>query len=141
MKTPRELFLERHRDAVMTLEAISPDLLASHAREAIRQNDNGTSVTLAAHIWNEMFGRWKRTWLGVGAAWVIIFAVDATQSEPQQQAVGRMTAVPASDILQGLHEQRRMLAQLLGPIDQPLPAQMPKIEGPRSELKSVIGMA
>lgn len=134
MKTPRELILSRHRAADAKLKAIDAARLAEYARDAAAAPPPGRTSSLAALVaafWLEAIRPWRRAWLGVAAAWIILltFALGSAGG-PAPARVARPRLDAAAKAL--LQEQKRMMAQLLEPAEAP-PAPVARPTSPRSD--------
>jgi len=133
MKTPREVILERHQSAEAKLAGIREEDLAA----AVRQSRSGSSdesdgVFLALRFWQEALWPYRRVWLGLAAVWILIAAVKFSTTETR---TAHYTAQrPNQAVLTALHDQRRLMDQLLEPA-APALAAPPKRPGPRSEVK------
>jgi hypothetical protein len=138
MKTPRELILERHRAIETKLERIRPEELAAQAREAlastVHPNPTGQEAGLwavAREFWMESIRPWRRAWIGMAAAWIVILvSFAATHDTPQTARV--KVSPPSPELMAALREQRQMMLQLFEPSASVRPAET-KIPGPRSE--------
>lgn len=138
MKTPREILLRRHRSAEPKLdrmwsESLAPELESgrAHAREPSTGQQN---LFLAAgwKLWRELVLPSRRIWAGLACAWVVIAVINLASSEPTTE-VASQTKPRSSEELHVLVEQRRMLAQLIGPLSAPVYVQKHAVPGPRSE--------
>lgn len=136
MKTPREIILERHRNAETKLDRIAPNKLAAIARESTNAK---VTEGFSAHVrfvfegfWTECVLPWRRVWAGMAAVWVAIFALHIATRGTSGSTGGEMAATKNPLVLSALREQKQMLAQLLGPSETST-AVPPKNSGPRSE--------
>jgi len=133
MKTPREVILERHQSAEAKLAGIREEDLAA----AVRQSRSGSSdesdgVFFALRFWQEALWPYRRVWLGLAAVWILIAAVKFSTTETR---TANYTAQrPNQAVLTALHDQRRLMDQLLEPA-APALAAPPKRPGPRTEVK------
>ncbi len=128
MKTPREVILEHHQAAEAKLEAIRASDLAAEARSERRPSRS--LATIAHEFWQETFLPWRRVWIGVGAAWVVILGLDFAATEAPEAAASKPSR-PDPEAQAVLEQQEELLAQLLGTETPPPPAP-PKTAGPRS---------
>ena len=127
MKTPREVLLSRHHDVEPKLNRIWYNALAPRLTGNV--------------VWRELIWPCRRVWTGLACAWVLIITAHVASSEPAMRGAGK-TAPPSRDEMQAMVEQRRMLAQLIGPLSEP--AEYRKAEpppGPRSERASKVESA
>jgi hypothetical protein len=83
-------------------------------------------------VWRELVRPCRQVWAGLACAWVLIIAVHLASSEPAARVDGK-TAPPSRDEMQAMVEQRRMLAQLIGPSPEPAVHRKAVAPGPRSE--------
>jgi hypothetical protein len=69
-------------------------------------------------LWRELIRPSRRIWAGLACAWVVIVALNLASFEPAPRVASK--AEPRSrDEMQALIEQRRMLAQMIGPVPAP----------------------
>jgi hypothetical protein len=153
MKTPRELILEKHRNAETRLAAIRPEDLAAAARSAItaapiegegrlsavasaEAEDEGAGwlLSIARNFWRESIMPWHRVWMGMAAVWLGILALNFASHDAPQMAAAKAPATDSRVVLAAWRERRQMFAQLLGPA-MPAVDAAPKIPGPRSSLR------
>jgi hypothetical protein len=128
MKTPRELILERHQAAEARLEAIRAEDLAAEARGQRRPSLSFTMI--AQRLWLEALWPWRRVWVGVGAAWLVILTLDLATADTPRVATAR-TSRPDAQVQAVLQQQEQLLTQLLG-VETPPPPSHPTRPGPRS---------
>ena len=132
MKTPREILLKRHQTVEPKLERMWTEELSTELRsEAMPAREN---VLLAAGwaLWRELVLPSRRIWAGLACAWVLIAVLNLASAEPTTKVVSQMKP-PSSEELRALIEQRRMLAQLIGPLSEPAYTQKRTAPGPRSD--------
>ncbi len=138
MKTPREILLERHRNAETKLDAIRKEALAEFAATPATESAERFSISCAARgLWSELIQPYRRIWAGLAAVWVVILALNLAagggDSGPKM-AQTKMTP-PTPEVAEALREQKQLMAELLGQ-NTPLPAEpQPKIPGRRGELR------
>ena len=138
MKTPREILLNQHRSVEPKLdrlwdESLAPELPSgrTRAREASTDRQNLFLAT-GGKLWRELVLPSRRIWAGLACAWVVIAALNLASSETAARVVSQ--AEPRSgEEIRALVEQRRMLAQLIGPLSEPTDRQKRTLPGPRSE--------
>jgi hypothetical protein len=143
MKTPRELILERHRAIESRLERIRPEELAAQAREAMASTAHLDPVSqeagfwaVAREFWMESIRPWRRAWIGMAAAWIVILvSFAATHDMPQTARV--KVSPPSPELMAALREQRQMMLQLFETSVPARPVES-KIPGPRSEQRIAI---
>ena len=138
MKTPREILLERHRQAEGRLDEVRRQVLTG--LPAARNVEAGEPGRSAEHrlpaalrkIWLELIWPSRRAWAGLAALWLIVLAVNLEMKAafPVARAAGQ---VPASEVVQAFAEQRRVLAELLPPVKSPRVRAMPPKDDRRSE--------
>ncbi|HEX3797935.1 MAG TPA: hypothetical protein VH413_04475 [Verrucomicrobiae bacterium] len=135
MKTPREILFEKHRDAEAKLSQLDAQPLAEYARESSRQK---TSTRALAHSWLKYFWSeavlpWRKIWIGIASAWLVIIGMSLTVNSRPGGAVAEQAKVdPQTRTV--LLEQQRMLAQLLEPTAPPVRLK-PATPGPRSDAR------
>jgi hypothetical protein len=84
-------------------------------------------------MWQELIFPSRRIWAGLACAWVVIAVLNLASSEPTTTEVVSRTKPPSHEEMRVLIEQRRMLAQLIGPLSEPAYTQKRAAPGPRSE--------
>jgi hypothetical protein len=120
MRTPREVLLNRHRNAEPKLNEIWQRIAARPA------------VAPYQLLWRELILPCRRIWAGLACAWVAIAVLNMISAEPAPK-VASTSQRPSREDFQALAEQRRMLAQLIGPLPEPERRRAPVLPGPRSE--------
>lgn len=87
---------------------------------------------LLRQAWRELIWPLRRAWAGMAALWLAVLAVNLEmKAAPRPAPLAR--SVPIRDVAQALAEQRRLLAELLPPVNPP-PAQAPRPNSrPRSQ--------
>jgi hypothetical protein len=91
---------------------------------------------LAMKLWQELFWPCRRVWIGLGAAWLVILALNLAAGQAPKLAVNK-SARPSRETLMAVREQRRLLIQLLDSgvsASTPPPASMK----PRGELRRTV---
>ena len=137
MKTPREVLLSQHRNVEPKLDRMWRATL----RRGLRNGADATErVPPAKLLWRELIWPCRRIWAGLACAWALIIAVDLASSEPAARATVKV-APPSREEMQALVEQRRMLAQLIGPLPAPESKRKSVSPGPRSEQPSITSVA
>jgi hypothetical protein len=163
MNTPREVLLRQHQAAEPKLDAIRQKVLAGVAqtsksavsrvskparrwaglptwKSAIRQvwkpalRSDGTSALEAG--WRQFL--WSLRWhlAGLGAAWLVVMALNVGQSPAPAYAVARQDAPSAQQLLAALRENQRQLRELIGaPAAEPAPEAPQPAPSPRSQLQ------
>ena len=134
MKTPREILLKRHQTVEPKLERMGNESLAPSVAAVCDRRDSKDNLLLAAGwaLWRELVLPSRRIWAGLACAWVLIAVLNLASAEPTTKVVSQMKP-PSSEELRALIEQRRMLAQLIGPLSEPAYTQKRTAPGPRSE--------
>ena len=143
MKTPRDVLLNRHRAVEPKLERMWPSVaVAAHqvTSEILRQAQddrhlglNRWSSGVVRMLWQELIVPSRGIWAGVACAWVVIGVLNMAFSEPTTKEVANRAKPPSQEEMRVLIEQRRMLAQLIGPLSEPAYTQKRATPGPHSE--------
>ncbi len=137
MKTPRDILLARHRDAEPALDAVRQQALAASSSSA--NAHDGERVSFAIQLWRELILPCRAVWVGLAAAWAIIFALHiSTGAEPAAQMV-KTTPLDAETVIV-LREQRQILAQLLYTVPAPAVSRS-FTPGPRGDVRRAVAMA
>lgn len=118
---PREILLNRHRDAESKLDAIRSEALASIAGERESASDVGTDrgrdaipgVSVARLLWDQLVAPCRRVWGGLAVAWAVILVLNvaAVGEEPASRADAGMSA---DETVHAMRAQRQLLAELSG---------------------------
>lgn len=134
MKTPRELLLKRHRQAQSKLDVIRREALATPAETKPKP-----AAISFRQLWHSL--RWHV--VGLSAIWVFILLLHfgANQSTQMMAAIPSTKAPSRQFIMTSVRENRRQLAEMIGPLaveNQRRDLSLPK---PRSERRSEMLMA
>lgn len=114
--------------------------ILSAAQEAAAEEESGFLATL----WRELFVQPKFIWGSIGAAWLIIIALNLASGVEAKPQIAQVETKPA-EVMQAVREQNRLRDELLGigvAAIQPSPADRPR-EGmkPRSERQDTYAVA
>lgn len=139
MKTPRDILLERHRDAEAKLDAIREKVVATEMPVAARHARPSFPIRAALALWRELFLPCGPIWAGVAAVWLVIVALHLSAGEKPGMA-GRSSQPVDANALMALRERRQLMAQLLGPVSSS-PADRPKSSGPRGDVRPTVQFA
>ncbi len=133
MKTPREFLLRKHRSAEAQLDAAREAAL-----DTLRPGQAPASRRGFAAFLRELFVLPRPALAGLGAAWLVIIALNvATGDSTEQAAVIMANRTPASR--QAIAEQRRFYIELVG---AQMPADVPAfVPRPRGESRPSIATA
>ncbi len=142
MKTPREVLLERHRDAQCSLDVVRRKALAALPApgSANRPQPGRREVPLMRAVlkaWRELIWPSRRAWAGMAALWLAVLAANVQMKAAFGPAPGARSA-PAREVVRAFAEQRRWLAELLPPINPPPVETTPPSPRPRSERPSTL---
>jgi hypothetical protein len=132
MKTPRETLLKRHQSIEPKLDRMWAENLAPELRSNATPARGNVFLAAGWKLWCELILPSRRIWAGLACAWVAIAVLNAASSDTSSRVV-RNVAPPSREDTQALIEQRRMLAQLIGPLAEPSYPQKPTAPGPRSD--------
>lgn len=88
-------------------------------------------------LWAELIWPYRRTWTGLAAVWLAILVFNSSPSGRSQIVTAKSTTLPGEMRL-AFQEQRRVLAELIGPSLSLSPAEPPRRPNnqPRSQLQS-----
>ncbi len=155
MKTPRQILLQRHREAETELDAVRHKALAAISGPAGTTHPPTAGVPEDAQIWSRrsiwgldrlraavrvMFAKtwqeliWpsRRAWTGIAALWVLLLAVNL-MLKAASPGVPAARSIHSPDLVRAYEEQRRVLAELLAPVNPPPAASARPLPHPRSE--------
>jgi hypothetical protein len=142
MKTPREILLQRHRAATPRLDAVRA-VVVNELNNKETKEQSSTLVSLFLHFfttpWHELILPSRRIWVGLAAAWVLIFVAHLACRE-NEPVIAKKSAPPSREVLIVLREQNELRTQLLrddskpAEADRPKPAALPHSELQRSTL-------
>ena len=135
----RNNLLNKHRSAEPELDRLRQDVIATELLVAAEE-ESGFLATL----WRELFVQPKFIWGSIGAAWLIVIALNLASGEEVKPQIAQMETKPA-EVMQAVREQNRLRDELLGigvAAIQPGPADRPR-EGmkPRSERQDTYALA
>jgi type II secretory pathway component PulM len=119
MKTPREVLFEQHQAAEPNLDAIREKVVAGLAPDApVRAKRMPPVVPRRASAleagWRQFL--WSLRWhlAGLGAAWLVVMALNIGQSPAATREVARQDAPSPRQLLAALRENQRQLRELIG---------------------------
>ena len=136
MKTPREILLDRHRNAQPKLDAIRREVLAEFVQtkpaiEKPRPAPAFSFSSLASKLWSELILPCRHIWAGLAAVWMLIVALHLAAGSDQAPGITvNQVSKPGPEIVAAMRERRELMAQLLDPFTS-LPAARSKVPGPR----------
>ncbi len=132
MKTPREILLDLHRSAEPDLDRLWNQKLAPALANDSTLVHRNALVAAGWKMWRELIVPNRRIWAGLACAWVVIGALNLVSSE-RAVAVASQNRPPSHEEMRALVEQRRMLAQLIGPAPESASPRKHTMPGPHSE--------
>jgi hypothetical protein len=140
MKTPREILLNRHRDAEPKLDDIREKAMMTLAPSAGSnpsvQAGRLWPLRIAWTLWRELIFPSRRIWAALAAAWVVLLWLNLPGGDKTPRMVAE--ALPPDHEIQALlREQQEMFAELIG-FGGPSPAVPNKTTVPRSEVIQTI---
>jgi len=142
MKTPRELLLNRHRDAEPALDELRAEALRLLVKgnECEPRRTADPSERFVAALWRELFVGCRRYWLGLGAAWCVMLMFAVVEGVIGSGRAMAATA-PSDRIIQAMKEQQQLRNELLGTevIREARAAHREPALGPRSQLTAEYG--
>lgn len=150
MKTPREILLGRHRAVKPKLDRMRTDNLAPVVAAVCDRRESGQARGVGARrapvqwlgwkLWRELVWPCRRTWAGLACAWLLIIGLNLASSDSSPRVAGK-TETRSREEIRALIEQRRMLAQLIGPMAEPAADRKSNPTGPRSDRSARISAA
>lgn len=108
MKTPRQILLERHRNAEARLDAIRQDVLAALRKAPAREPRPLASLTLRDAV---LSLRWHL--VGLGAAWLVVLLLNIAPSPSLPAATQRQNPPSSRQIVTALLENRRQVMEMI----------------------------
>ena len=132
MKTPREILLRRHQPIEPKLDRMWTENLSTELRSEQTPAPENVFLAVGWKLWRELVLPSRRIWAGLACAWVFIAMLNLVSSEPTTKVANKVE-LPSREEAQALMEQRRMLAQLIGPLPEPAYTRKRTSPGPRSE--------
>jgi hypothetical protein len=137
MKTPREILLKRHHSVEPKLdrmwgESLATELQSGRSRAGVVPSERNLFLSAGWKLWRELILPCHRIWAGLTCAWVVIVVLNLASFQPVPR-VASNPKPPSGEELRALVEQRRMLAQLIGPVAEPANVQKRSSPGPHSE--------
>jgi len=132
MKTPREILLDQHRSAEPKLDRLWHQKLAAALVGNTTIVGRNAVLAIGWKMWRELIRPSRRIWAGLACAWILIAALNVASSEPTTK-VASQAQPPSHEEMRALIEQRRMLAQLIGPLSEPAYIHKRTTPGPHSQ--------
>jgi hypothetical protein len=132
MKEPREILLKHHRSVEPKLDRIWAESLATELQSEAMPTRQNVFLAVGWTLWRELVLPSRRIWAGLACAWLLIAVLNLASSEPSTKVASKVQP-PSHEEIQALLEQRRMLAQLIGPLSEPAYTQKRTAPGPRSD--------
>src|SRR5450432_1401989 len=131
MKTPRDILFASHQNAAPKLDAIRREVVAGLNHQGTKAQSSAANLVSCClggsnKLWLELVWPCRRIWTGLGAAWLLILAVNAAQHEPS--SAGKMTAAPA---MMSFRDQQRWMNELFADRTPPVEAEPPKTFAPK----------
>jgi len=151
MKTPREILIERHRDAELKLDAIRQKALEGLERRSAddcsrrRQeadHHGGSPIRLlnsaaARLLGSSVVRSWRWHIAGLSAAWLAIALLNVDRTPTPSPTIAKQNIPSAHQLLTAMRENRRQLLEIMA-----LPAgEQPVTPSRRSESKVGIALA
>ena len=136
MKTPREILLDRHRNAESKLDAIRREVIAECSQIAPTVENQPSPPaygfsSLASKLWRELILPCRRIWAGMAAVWMVILGLHLAAGSDQNPGTSHnQVSKPGPEIVAAVRERHELMAQLLDPFTS-LPVARPKLPGPR----------
>jgi hypothetical protein len=118
MKTPREILLERHRQAEPKLDEVRRKALDVVAAPSTGEtwettgDPGGPILAALKKVWRELIWPSRRAWAGLAVLWLVV-GVANLEMKHSVQGVPPARPAPVRELAQGLEEQRRLLSELL----------------------------
>jgi hypothetical protein len=132
MKESREILLKHHRSVEPKLDRIWAESLATELQSEAMPTRQNVFLAVGWTLWRELVLPSRRIWAGLACAWLLIAVLNLASSEPSTKVASKVQP-PSHEEIQALLEQRRMLAQLIGPLSEPAYTQKRTAPGPRSD--------
>jgi len=142
MKTPRELLTERHRNMRPKLDAMRQKVITAMPSSGKvdaahrRWSEDRSIGAVLTKVWQQLIWPSRRAWAGMAVIWLVVLGANVGMHGASRGTPSR-GSTSSRDIAQALHEQQRLLAELLPTEAPPMRAARPK-PGPRSQRPTVI---
>lgn len=127
MKTPREILFARH-------QAMTPKLDEIRREVAAAIGGREPSSSFGQTLWRELFWPVRHVWVGLGAAWVVVLALNLAAGGEG----GRKGIAPgpvANNSVMALERQQWLTAEVIGDDSTMAPPAKPSELRPRSEAR------
>ena len=147
MKTPREILLARHQAAEPKLDAVRHAVVMELYAKTQRSEDAKVSETSGVFaslrlcvkkLFRELIWPCHRAWAGLAVVWLAVLAFNTYHVERGTTIVVK-SAPARSEMRLAFQEQRRVLAEIIGPKPRAVIAKPPRRPNtqPRSERRAV----
>jgi hypothetical protein len=97
-------------------------------------------IAIGRKLWRELILPSRRIWAGLACAWVVIVVLNLAFSGTAMELASNARP-PSHEEVRALVEQRRMLAQLIGPLSQPANTPKRTSPGPHTQRTSPVSAA
>jgi hypothetical protein len=131
---------EVHQRAQQHFESLAAQMRQAGDAAASDHKSRARLPGLAPTLWRELIWPCRRIWVGLACSWLLIIGLNMASSEPSRRVVSQEETSSGEEI-RALIEQRRMLAQMIGPIAEPAADRKSNPTGPRSDRTSRISAA
>lgn len=151
MKTPRDLLFQRHQAAEPQLDAIRRKVVAGLEAERSAElqpregradaapaaaGRRGARPTLNRPAWPEVLLSFRWHLAGLGAAWLVILALNLDRTPATTSAAEPRSAFSPRQLLMAFRENRRQMLELIEPpTAEPAPKVPPLAPPRRSEIR------
>jgi hypothetical protein len=104
------------------------------AQAAVSEPDHAIFVRAGLKLWRELIWPCRHVWAGLAALWLVLGGINAGMSTAHGVTAPQTASAPAP--FRAIEEQRRMLAELIPPIDNPPAAPPRRVPAPRSDRRT-----
>lgn len=116
MKTPREVLLERHRDAQPKLDHLRRAAVTELNHKATKGPCSTSALVswfllFPKTLWCELFFPSRRIWSGLAAVWILILLINFSLRDPANGVAGKSISAPT--MAMNWQMQQRWMTELL----------------------------
>ena len=129
MKSPRDILLERHRDAGPKLDDVRRRVIVDELNHK-ETTEQSWLARMPENIWQELIRPCRKVWAGLAVVWLGILLANVSMRSPGT-AMAKKEPVSKETVI-AFQQQKRLLEELIGPPEAGA-AEPPKVVLPQPQ--------